>query len=163
MSLSFDDVGGTVEKISLRMTTLRDMDGTVHHVPHGEIKKVSNKSKYFSRVNLDIGVGYDTNFEVLIATINKVGNELAADEALSEFIIKAPQFLRVQDFGDSSIVVKILGDTHPGKQWMITGELRKRLKLAFDQAGIEIPFPQRVFHYKEQTNAAAERSAGIAN
>lgn len=142
----FDGTCGLVEDISLRMTTLRDLDGVVHHVPHGEIKKVSNLTKRFARVNLNIGVSYDSNLEKVISVINKVGNELAEDSTWKEFILKPPQFLRVDDFGDSAIIIKILGETKPIKQWDVAGELRMRLKIAFDKEGIEIPFPQRVVH-----------------
>jgi len=142
----FDGTCGLVEDISLRMTTLRDLDGVVHHVPHGEIKKVSNLSKHFARVNLNIGISYDSDLEQVISAVNKVGQELADDSAWREFILKAPQFLRVDDFGDSAIIIKILGETKPMKQWDVTGELRKRIKIAFDKEGIEIPFPQRVIH-----------------
>ena len=144
--VKFENLGGVVEKISLRMTTLRDLDGTVHHIPHGEIKEVSNYAKDFARVNLDIGVSYSANLEHVIFVVNAVGNELAQDIHFKKFIIRAPQFLRVNNFADSSIMLKILGETLPLKQWEVTGELRKRLKIAFDREGIEIPFPQRVIH-----------------
>ena len=81
--------------------------------------------------------------------MNNVGKELAKDKNWKEMIIKAPQFLRVDDFADSAIVIKILGETKPLKQWDVSGELRKRLKIAFDKNGIEIPFPQRVIHQAE--------------
>jgi small-conductance mechanosensitive channel len=144
--VNFDGTGGSVEDISLRMTTLRDLDGTVHHIPHGDIKRVANLSKHFARVNLDLGVSYSSNLEHVIEVVNKTGNELAEDPQYKEFIIKPPQFLRVNDFADSSVIIKILGETRPLKQWEITGELRKRIKIAFDREGIEIPFPQRVIH-----------------
>ncbi|MDD4208894.1 MAG: mechanosensitive ion channel family protein [Bacteroidales bacterium] len=144
--VEFNDLGGFVEDISLRMTTLRDLNGTVHHIPHGEITKVSNLSKYFSRVNMDIGIAYNTNLEHVISVVNKIGNELAEDPLWKESIIKAPQFLRVNEFADSAIIIKILGETQPSKQWEVSGELRKRLKIAFDKEGIEIPFPQVVVH-----------------
>ncbi len=144
--VSFDGTGGLVEDISLRMTTLRDLDGTVHHVPHGEIRKVSNLSKYFSRVNLNIGIAYNSNLEHVISVVNQTGNELAEDQFWQEFIINAPQFLRVDDFADSAIIIKILGETQPMKQWDVSGEFRKRIKIAFDKEGIEIPFPQIVIH-----------------
>ena len=142
----FDIASGGVEKISLRKTTLRDMDGTVHHIPHGEIKKVSNLSTEYSRINLNIGVSYNCDIEHVIAVVNKIGNELAADQEFGKYIIKVPQFLRVDEFADSSIIIKILGETQPSKQWEITGELRKRIKITFDKEGIEIPFPQLVVH-----------------
>lgn len=144
--VNFDGTSGLVEDISLRMTTLRDLDGTVHHIPHGEIKKVSNLSKDFARVNLNIGIAYNSKLEDVIQIVNKVGNELSQDPQWKEFIIKPPQFLRVDDLADSAIIIKILGETQPLKQWEITGEFRKRIIIAFNKEGIEIPFPQRVIH-----------------
>ncbi|MBU1031828.1 mechanosensitive ion channel family protein [Patescibacteria group bacterium] len=142
----FGDTCGLVEKINLRTTILRDLDGVVHHVPNGEIKTASNLSKYFARVNLNIGISYNSDLEKVIKVVNKVGKELAKDSNWKDMITKPPQFLRVDDFGDSAIIIKILGETKPIKQWDVTGELRKRLKIAFDKEGIEIPFPQRVIH-----------------
>ena len=133
----------------MRMTILRDLDGTVHHVPHGEIKKVSNLSKQFSRVNLNIGIAYNSNLEQVISAVNKVGKELADDPDWKEHILKPPQFLRVDDFGDSAIIIKILVETKPIKQLDVAGELRKRLKIAFDREGIETPFPQRFVHQRQ--------------
>ncbi|MDD4637451.1 MAG: mechanosensitive ion channel family protein [Bacteroidales bacterium] len=144
--VNFDGTGGLVEDISLRMTTIRDLDGTVHHIPHGEIKKVANLSKTYSRVNMNIGVSYNSNIDHVIKVVNQVGKELAEDPKWKDAIISAPQFLRIDGFADSAIVIKILGDTQPIKQWEVSGELRKRIKVAFDKEGIEIPFPQRVIH-----------------
>ncbi len=140
----FNDTCGLVENVSLRMTTLRDLNGTVHHVPHGEVNIVSNQSKVFSRININIGVAYDAPLEKVIKVVNEVGEEMAKDPAWSNLIIKQPKFLRVEEFADSAVVVKILGDTQPSKQWEVAGEFRMRLKIAFDREGIEIPFPQRV-------------------
>lgn len=144
--IKINNTGGLVEDITLRKTTLRDLSGTVHHIPHGEIKEVSNLSKGFARVNLDIGIAYNSNLEHVINVINETGAELSEDPDFKDSIITPPKFLRVDDFADSAIIVKILGETRPLKQWEIAGEYRKRLKIAFDNAGIEIPFPQRVIH-----------------
>ena len=107
---------------------------------------ISNLSKRFSRVNLDIGIAYNSDLEKVIEVINRTGRELAEDPLFKEMIISPPKFLRVYEFADSAIIVKILGDTKPLKQWEISGEFRKRIKIAFDKEGIEIPFPQRVIH-----------------
>ncbi len=144
--VSFDGTSGLVEDITLRMTTLRNQDGTVHHIPHGEIKRVSNQSKDFARINLNISIAYHSNLEHVIGVINSVGHELASDPLHKNKFISPPQFLRIDDFADSAIIIKILGETQPLMQWELTGELRKRLKLAFDREGIEMPFPQRVVH-----------------
>jgi small-conductance mechanosensitive channel len=144
----FGDKCGTVEDITLRITTFRDLDGTVHYIPHGEIKLVSNLSKNFARVNLNIGVAYDADLEHVANVIDRVGEELAQEEYWKDLITKAPAFLRVQEFADSSVLLKVLGETKPNKQWEVAGELRRRIKIAFDKEGIEIPFPQRVFIQK---------------
>lgn len=144
--VSFDSVSGVVEDITLRMTTLRDMDGTVHHVPHGEVKTVSNLSKHFARINMNIGISYNADLEKVISVVNAVGKDMADDPEWKDRIIKAPHFLRIDDFGDSAVIIKIYGDTKPSEQWSVAGELRKRIKVAFDKEGIEIPFPQAVIH-----------------
>ena len=144
--VNMEGLGGVVEDISLRVTTLRDMNGTVHYIPHGEIKKVSNLSKQFAKVNLNVGVSYRTDLNKLIEVINRVGSELASDPNWKDLIDEAPAFLRIDSFDDSAISVKIVGVTKPLQQWSVTGELRKRIKEAFDAEGIEIPFPQRVIH-----------------
>lgn len=144
--ININDKGGVVEDISLRKTTLRDLNGTVHHIPHGEIKIVSNQSKDFARINIDIGIAYNSDLEKVISVINHIGEELSRDSYFKDLIINSPKFLRVNEFGESAIIIKILGDTKPLKQWEVAGELRKRLKIAFDKEGIVIPFPQRVVH-----------------
>ena len=147
--VAFDGVDGMVEEIGLRTTTLRDMDGTVHHVPHGEIKRVSNQSKNFSRVNLDVGVAYDSDIGRVRAVVDRVGEELAADPRWRDAITLPPRFLRVQRLGESAIIIKVLGETLPLKQWEVAGELRLRLLVAFRSEGIEIPLPQRVVHSRK--------------
>jgi len=144
--VDINSTGGLVEDISLRMTTLRDMNGTVHHIPHGEVKIVSNLSKKFARVNLDLGIAYNSDIEKVIKIVNRIGDDLAADPYFKDLILVPPKFLRINDFAESAIVIKIVGDTKPLKQWEVAGELRKRIKIAFDREGIVIPFPQRVVH-----------------
>ncbi len=144
--IGLDGTCGLVEDISIRMVKIRDLDGTVHHIPHGVVSKVSNLSKDFARVNLDIGISYRADLETVIRVINEVGQGMADDPYWKPSIIKPMQFARVNDFADSAVMIKILGDTEPLKQWDVAGEYRKRLKIAFDQNGIDIPFPQRVIH-----------------
>ncbi len=132
---------GIVEDINLRRTVLRDLDGIVHIIPNGEITTSSNYTRDWARVKLDISVGYGEDLDKVFEVINRVGKELAADKVFGPKIKTAPQVLRVQKFGDSGIDIRILGEVKPIEQWDVTGELRKRLKKAFDQAGIEIPWP----------------------
>lgn len=137
---------GTVEDITLRITILRDVNGTVHTVPHGDIIRVANFSKSFSNVNLDVGISYDADINKAIRIINDVGQQMAADSVLADKIITAPHFARVNDLADSAVMLKIIGETQPKMQYEVTGALRHRLKEAFDREGIEIPFQQIVVH-----------------
>jgi len=141
------DIGGLVEDITLRKTVLRDLDGIVHHVPNGEIRVASNFTRGFSRVNLNVSVGYGTDLDHAISVINRVGKELAEDDKWREIIKSPPQVLRVDNLGDSGIDIKILGDVEPIRQWDVMGELRLRLKKAFDAEGIEIPWPHTKVYF----------------
>ena len=141
------DVAGLVEEVTLRKTVLRDLDGIVHHVPNGEIRIASNFTRHFGRVNLDISVAYDTDLDHAISVINRVGQELAEDEKWRKVIKSPPQVLRVNNLGDSGIDIKILGDVKPIEQWAVMGELRLRLKKAFDAEGIEIPWPHTKVYF----------------
>jgi small-conductance mechanosensitive channel len=141
------DISGLVEEVHLRKTVLRDLDGIVHHVPNGEIRVASNFTRHFARVNLNISVGYGTDLDHAISVINRVGKELAEDEKWRKIIKSPPQVLRVDNLGDSGIDIKILGDVEPIRQWDVMGELRLRLKKAFDAEGIEIPWPHTKVYF----------------
>jgi len=152
------DTSGLVEDINLRRTLLRDLDGIVHSVPNGEIRVASNFTKGYSRVNLNISVGYNEDLDRAIAVINKVGKELAEDPAWSSQILKPPQVLRVDNLGDSGIDIKVTGDTMPIQQWAIMGELRLRIKKAFDREGIEIPWPHTKVYFGNAPEIPAPQS-----
>ncbi len=141
------DVSGLVEELSVRKTVLRDLDGIVHHIPNGEIRIASNFTRHFARVNLDVSVAYGTDLDHAISVINRVGQELAEDENWRTVIKKPPQVLRVNNLGDSGIDIKILGDVKPMQHWAVMGELRLRLKKAFDADGIEIPWPHTKVYF----------------
>jgi small conductance mechanosensitive channel len=134
-------IAGLVESVSLRRTVLRDLDGIVHSIPNGQITTTSNYTRDWARVNLNISVGYGEDLDRVMAVIDRVGREMAKDEYYGKLIKTPPKSLRVNKFGDSGIDIKILGETKPIKQWEVTGELRRRLKKAFDEEGIEIPWP----------------------
>ncbi|MFP3897773.1 MAG: mechanosensitive ion channel family protein [Dehalococcoidia bacterium] len=141
------DISGLVEEVGLRKTVLRDLDGIVHHVPNGEIRVASNFTRHFARVNLDISVGYGTDLDHAISVINSVGQKLAEDENWRQMIKTPPQVLRVNSLGSSGIDIKIIGDVKPMQQWAVMGELRLRLKKAFDAEGIEIPWPHTKVYF----------------
>lgn len=127
---------GTVEDISLRRTVLRDLDGVVHYIPHGEVTTVANLGVVWSRVNVDVPLAYHADLERAIAVIDRVGRELAADPTFADRIVSAPRFLRVDNFTDTSMVLKALGETKRLEQWAVAGELRRRLRVALAAEGI---------------------------
>lgn len=137
-------VSGQVEDFTLRRTTLRDQDGTVHTVPNGEITVASNMTRVWARVNQDVQVVYGTNIEDATAVVDRVGRELAEDPEWGPRILTAPSVERVSALGEYGVTLKILGTVRASEQWAVGGELRKRLLAAFGEAGIAIPQPQRV-------------------
>ena len=137
-------ISGLVEDVGIRRTVLRDLDGIVHYIPNGEIAVASNFTQEYSRVNLNVGVSYSEDLDHVMRVIDRVGEEMAADPKWAPAIISPPKSLRVDNLGDSGIEIKVVGDTKPIKQWEVMGELRKRIKKAFDDEGIEIPYPHRV-------------------
>lgn len=131
---------GLVEDVNLRRTTLRDLDGTVHSIPNGEIKVASNYTLGFSRVNLNIPVSYETNLDKAIRVLNTIGKEIVKDKEFGPLITKTPEVLGVDNFAERAIEIKFVGETKPIKQWDVARELRKRIKITFDKEGIEIPY-----------------------
>lgn len=139
-------VSGVVEDISIRVTRLRDLDGNLHIVPNGSAGIVTNRSFKFANVNVDVGVSYNTKLDKAVEVINRVGQEQMQDERWKEMIFEPIAFLRVDSFNDSSVTLKSIGKVQPAMQWDIAGDFRYRIKEAFEQNDIEIPFPQVVIH-----------------
>lgn len=150
-------VEGVVEDFSLRRTTLRDLDGTVHTVPNGQIIVASNLTRLWARVNLDISVAYDSDIDGATSIINRVGEELHADAEWGPRLLEAPTVVRVSALADSAVTLKVLGQVQAAQQWAVAGELRKRILAAFGRDGIEIPFPRRVIVNRSEspTDAAS--------
>jgi moderate conductance mechanosensitive channel len=147
--VTLSGISGLVESINLRRTVLRDLDGQVHVIPNGEITVASNKTKYWSRVNLDVGVAYKEDVERVVEVLNDIGEEIAADPYFGLMLITPPQVLRLNSLDDSAVTFKMLGDCKPMKQWEIMGEMRKRIKIRLDAEGIEIPFPHQTVYWGE--------------
>lgn len=148
------DVGeatGTVEKVSLRSTTLRDVYGTVWHVPNGEILRVGNFSQLWSRALIDVEVSYGTDIAFAQGVIQRVADELWDDDDWGgDEVMERPEVWGVQSLGASSVAIRLVVKTEPSQQWAVERELRLRLKNALDEAGIEIPFPQQTVWVRDQ-------------
>jgi len=150
------DITGLVEGLNLRRTLLRDLDGILHSVPNGEIRVSSNFTRSWSRAHLNISVAYKEDLDRVMSVIRKTWEEMAEDPKWEPSLIsKTPWLLRVNEFGDSGIIIKVVGETHPMRQWDVMGELRRRIKRVFDEEGIEIPWPH-VKLYMGESQATTE-------
>ncbi len=142
---------GTVEKVSLRTTTLRDVRGVVWHIPNGEILRVGNFSQLWSRALIDIEVAYDTDLRFAMGVVQRIADELWEDpEWGGDEVMERPEVWGVQDLGASGIAIRLVIKTEPSQQWAVERELRLRLKEGLDAAGIEIPFPQSTVWLRNQ-------------
>jgi len=139
-------VSGLVEEINLRTTVLRDIEGIKHVIPNGQVQTVSNMSFAWSRAVLDVGVSYDADIDKATAVMKETAMQMRAEPEFAQRIIEDPEVLGVESFGDHAVVLRLIMKTAPLSQWAVAREFRKRLKGAFDRAGIEIPYPQRVVH-----------------
>jgi moderate conductance mechanosensitive channel len=139
--VQLDGRGGLVERITLRMVVLRDLAGNVHYVRNGKIDVVTNMTKDYSRYVFNIGVAYREDVDEVIGVIKQVDEELRADPEFKDDIIQPIEVMGLDEFGDSALIIKARTTTKPIKQWRVGREFNRRLKMAFDKHGIEIPFP----------------------
>jgi small conductance mechanosensitive channel len=136
---------GVVEAVSLRTTRLRAVDGTVWHVPNGEIRRVGNMSQHWSRALLDIEVAYATDLARAQEVIREVAHAVWEED---NHVIEEPEVWGVEELGAHGVVIRLVVKTTPSEQYRVSRTLRERLKVAFDAEGIEIPFPQQTIWHR---------------
>lgn len=136
-------VVGTVEGVSLRLTRVRDVGGTLWHVPNGEIRQAGNFSHEWARAILDVDIAYDTDIGRATAVIQDAADGLTRDDAFAHAATGAAEVWGVQDLGADGVGLRVAVPTAPSQQWAVERELRARVKDALDAAGVDIPFPQR--------------------
>lgn len=140
------ETSGVVEEITLRITRLRDLDGTMHIIRNGEASIINNRTFRYSSVLVDIGVAYESDIDLVEKVVNQVGNDMIKNPELSAVIKEPIHFFRVDAFADSAIVIKALGKVQPAEQWQVAGEFRRRIITAFRENDITIAYPQVVVH-----------------
>ncbi len=156
--VSICDIRGLVERVTLRITVLRDAEGVAHFIPHGHITTVSNMTHIWSRALFDIRVAYKEDVDRVMDVLMDLGREMRKDPNYSWVILDDPQMLGVDAFSDSAVVIKFFIKTRPRQQWIVKRELNRRIKNRFDALGIEIPFPHRtVFHRIERDEEGLSR------
>jgi small conductance mechanosensitive channel len=135
---------GVVEEVTLRYVRLRDGEGAVHYVPNSAITTVTNHSREFAFAVIEIGVSYSANLGKTYEVIKDVGTKLKQDPAFAASILGDTEVLGVQQLADSSVTIRLRMKVLATEKWAVRRALLGALKEAFDAAGIEIPFPQRV-------------------
>ncbi len=146
---------GLVEEVTLRYVQLRDYDGHVHFVPNGTISSVVNLGRGHAQAVVDIGVAYSTDLDVAMSLMCEVAAELQHDPAHAARILDKLEMAGVERWADSSVVIRARFRVAPLAQWTVRREYLRRLKIAFDRAGIEIPFPQLTLHVPASRASAA--------
>lgn len=136
--VDIEGAAGTVERIGIRSTVIRDADGNVHYMPNGNIMHVINKTMGFSKVNFSLSVVPETNIDKLAKVIDAVGAKLVEEEKWKSKVLEAPHFLNVSTMSGNSTDVTIVGKTQPSAQWSVTSEMRRRLLEALNENNIKL-------------------------
>jgi small conductance mechanosensitive channel len=153
---------GVVEKVTIRVTVLRDLTGNVHFVRNSQIGVVTNMTKEFSFALFDVGVAYREDTDEITAILRELGEEMQADEVFGRHILAPIEILGLDRFADSAVIVRARLKTRPLKRWEVSREFNRRLKKRFDEAGVEIPFPHvTVYAGQDKQGAAAPMRVAV--
>ncbi len=149
------ETAGLVEAISIRNVRLRDFGGVVHTIPFSAINTVSNLTKEFSYYVFDVGVAYRENVDEVMEVMKQVGAELQEDAEVGPLILAPLEVVGVDRFADSAVIIKARIKTLPIKQWSVGRAYNRRLKIRFDELGIEIPFPHQTVYFGADKDGTA--------
>ena len=134
-------VGGKVESLTLRVTTLRAFDGTLHVVPNGNIQVVSNKSRGWARAIVDVRVAYGEDVDAVRVILEELFEEIRQDPVLADWIMEGPSILGVESLADYALVVRLVADVRPSKRWDAERRLRERITRRLTERGVRVPLP----------------------
>lgn len=157
------DVGpasGTVEAVSLRSTRLRDVEGTVWHVPNGLIERVGNMSQQWARALLDVAVGYGADVEEAERIIKEAADTVWRDPQWAGQVLEEPEVWGVENLGPEGLAIRLVVKTQPAEQFQILRELRARIKDALEEAGIPLPAQQRTIWVRRDAGSSRESASG---
>ena len=146
---------GVIERITIRKVQMRDLSGVVFTIPFGEITIVENMTKEYSFYMFDIGVAYRENTDNVIEYLREIDEDIRADDDFKDLILEPIEILGVDAFADSSVVIKARVKTRPIKQWAVGREFNRRIKIKFDEKGVEIPFPHQTIYFGEDKQGKA--------
>jgi len=146
---------GVVERMTVRTVVLRNLEGSLFTLPFSEVRVVKNMGRDFSFAVMDVGIAYRENVDEVVALLREVAKGMREDPAFQALIVEDLEVLGLDAFGDSAVIVKVRLKTPPLKQWTVKREFNRRMKAAFDAAGIEIPFPHTTVYFGEDKQGRA--------
>jgi len=158
--IDLGEATGTVERITLRTTVLRDMYGTVWHVPNGEVQRVGNMSQEWSKALLDVGVSYDTDTDAAADLLLATATDLSHDPQWADAFLGDPEVLGIEALAADAVLIRISVRTRPAEQFRVQRELNRRFKDALDTAGIDISRPQRTIWVRDDEAGPLGTDAG---
>jgi small-conductance mechanosensitive channel len=154
---------GVVEKMTLRVVVLRDLEGTMHVVPNGEMKVVSNKTRGWSRAVVDISVPFTEDVDRALSVVRDEAAQFSTDRIWGLQLNGPIEVLGVESMTDNAVVIRTLLKTQPGSQWNVAREFRRRLVIRFSHEAIESPFQQRRVHVTIKGGTEGEAIATAAS
>lgn len=141
--ISVAGIEGRVEHITLRATQVRGLNGDLHVVPNGEVRVLTNQTRDWSRVMLDVGVAYEEEMDRALSVLEAASEAFAQDPAFAPDVLEPPEVLGPVGLGDSAVNIRIAVKISPGKQWEIGRALRKAVLAACEREGVELPYPRQ--------------------
>ena len=159
--INVGEASGVVEVVNLRTTRIRDLNGTLWHVPNGEIRRVANQSQEWARTVLDIEVAYGTDLAEAMEVIKRAADDVWEEAPENATILDEPEIWGVEAFRESSIAIRLVMKVEPAEQFATARLVRGRIKEAFDAEGIQIPFPRRTVWVHQADAAPVPASAGL--
>jgi moderate conductance mechanosensitive channel len=152
------EASGSVEAVGLRVTRLRDVNGTVWYVRNGEIMRVGNQSQGWARAVLDVRVGYGEDVGEVQDLLKEIANDLSQDGDWAALVLEEPEVWGVEELTSDSVVLRLVVKTVPLEQWKVARELRRRIKGRFDAEGVEIPYAQRTVWLRQDGDGSGSES-----
>lgn len=150
------EVSGTVERLTLRATYVRDINGHLHIVPNGEMRVVSNLTKQWSRALVDVGVAYEEDLDRVLHVLEQIADAFAQDAEFASLLMERPQVQGPVSLGDWAVTVRVMVKTEPGRQWTVARELQKRILATFEREDIVMPYPRQEVLVRGQTRFDSE-------
>lgn len=161
--ITFNNEAATVEYVGLRLIKARKFDGEVLMIPAGEMRVFGNKSIGFARAIVPVDLSYESDVEAGLAVLEAVAQEWAASEKAREVLLEeAPQVQAVMNLGESGVTARVIAQVIPGEQFPAERDIRRLIKMRFDEEGIEIPFPRRTVYVKNDGADGTPEAAGAA-